>query len=565
MKNPRHHQSMTAHLPAARSALFTITFAQPRLWAVLGCMLLLTVAPLALHAQTYTDLHDFFCPTDGCDAYPPGILAQGRDGNLYGTMFAGGTSADGTVFKISPSGAITTIHNFTGPDGWAPFGGLTLGTDGNFYGTTTLGGANNMGTIFQITPAGVLTTLHSFTGSDGAGPRTPPVEGKKNGTFYGVTYINTAVGYSITSAGAFKLLTTAIPQGPIAPLLLASDGNFYGTSIQGGNDGQGSVFRMTPTGAVKTIYAFDLAGAHGRVPYGPVVQGSDGFLYGTTTAGGSTSGGVVFKLSTAGKITVLHEFDLSGLNDGYEPQDGLVAATDGNFYGATSSGAPGGPAQYGTLFKITKSGSYSIEYVFDATHGAFQSANSVQHTNGTIYGVPGAGGLDGNGVFYSLVQSIPIPPFVSLVGFPAGAAGQTVEILGDGLTRASSVMFGSGSATFTVVSDTYMTAVVPDSGTTGSVTVTTPSGTLLSKQEFKVLPVILSFKPGSGPVGTQVTISGTGLTGATSVTFGGVKASFTVSSGTQVTATVPTGAKTGKIKITTPGGTATSSGTFTVN
>ena len=565
MKNPRQHQSSTAHLQAAHAPFFTITLAQPRLWTVLGCMLWLTVAPIMLRAQTYTDLHDFFCPTDGCVSYPPGILAQGRDGNLYGTMFGGGTSNGGTVFKVTPSGTVTTLHNFAGADGAYPFGGLTLGTDGNFYGTTTQGGTNNMGTIFQITPSGVLTTLHSFTGSDGIGPRTPPVEGTKNGTFYGVTY-NTSVGYSITSSGTFKLLTTAIPQSPQAPLLLASDGNFYGTSIQGGNDGQGSVFRMTPGGGVKTIYAFDPSGVHGRVPYAPVVQGSDGFLYGTTGAGGNpTTGGVVFKLSTKGKITVLHQFDQSSLTDGYEPLDGLVAATDGNFYGATSTGVPGAPAQYGTLFKITKTGTYSIQYVFDGTHGAFQSSNSVQHTNGTIYGLPGAGGLDGTGVFYSLVQSAPTPPFVSLVGFPVNTAGQTVEILGDGLTGTTSVMFGSGSATFTVVSDTYMTAVVPASGTTGTVTVTTPSGTLLSRQNFKVLPVILNFKPGNGPVGTQVTITGTGLTGATSVTFGGVKATFTVNSGTQVTATVPTGAKTGKIKITTAGGTATSSATFTVN
>jgi IPT/TIG domain-containing protein len=140
-----------------------------------------------------------------------------------------------------------------------------------------------------------------------------------------------------------------------------------------------------------------------------------------------------------------------------------------------------------------------------------------------------------------------------------------VEILGGGLTGTSKVQFGSGSATsFNVVSDTYMTVVVPASGTKGTVVVTTPSGPLKSKQVFTVLPVISSFTPTSGGVGTLVKITGSGLTGATKVTFGGVAATFTVNSGTQITATVPSGAVTGKIKITTAGGSATSTGTFTV-
>lgn len=542
----------------SKGVLLQLTMAVSSLTAFI-----LIVASVSLSAQTYTDLHEFNCLTDGCFSYAPGILAQGTDGNFYGTMFGGGLNNDGTVFKITPSGVITTLYNFSGNDGLTPFGGLTLGTDGNFYGTTTSGGPSHMGTIFKITPAGVLTNLHTFTGSDGIGPRTPPVEGK-DGKFYGVTY-NTAIGYSITSSGTFKLLTTAIPQSPQSPLLLANDGNFYGTSVQGGTLGVGTVYRMSSSGAVKIIYSFD--GTHGEVPYGPLVQGSDGLLYGTTGAGGSpTTGGVIFKLSTGGKITVLHQFDSASSADGYQPGAGLVAATDGNFYGATSTGVPALAAQYGTLFKITKAGVYSVQYVFDGTHGAHQHSNSVQHTNGTIYGTPLNGGPFDVGVFYSLVQSAPIAPFVSVVGYAGGKAGQTVEILGDGLTGTTSVTFGSGAAAFTVVSDTYMTAVVPAAGTTGTISVTAPTATLLSKQTFKVVPVILSLAPSSGPVGTQVTITGTGLTGATSVTFGGVKATtFTVNSGTQITATVPTGAKTGKLGVVTAGGNVTSTGVFTVN
>jgi hypothetical protein len=146
-----------------------------------------------------------------------------------------------------------------------------------------------------------------------------------------------------------------------------------------------------------------------------------------------------------------------------------------------------------------------------------------------------------------------------------GNAGQTVEILGQGFSKATGVKFGSGPASFTVVSDTYMTAVVPADGTTGFVTVTSPSGTLTSNRKFNVVPVISSIAPTSGPVGTQVTITGTGLTGTTKVTFGGVKTTtFSVDSGTQITAILPTGAKTGKIAVITPGGTASSKAIFTV-
>jgi len=147
-----------------------------------------------------------------------------------------------------------------------------------------------------------------------------------------------------------------------------------------------------------------------------------------------------------------------------------------------------------------------------------------------------------------------------------GKVGKTIEILGQGLTGTTKVSFhGVSATTFSVVSDTYLTVVVPAGATTGSVTVSTPGGKLTSNRVFRVTPAILSFSPASGPVGTPVTITGTSFTGAKKVTFGGVKATtFSVDSDTQITATVPTGAKTGKIQVTTPGGTATSATDFTV-
>jgi hypothetical protein len=181
-----------------------------------------------------------------------------------------------------------------------------------------------------------------------------------------------------------------------------------------------------------------------------------------------------------------------------------------------------------------------------------------------MYGDTYAGGtaVGGLGVFYSFDMGL--KPFVSMVAW-YGAVGQTIEILGQGLKGTTAVSFdGTAATTFTVVSDTYLTVVVPPGTTPGFVTVTTPGGTLTSNRKFRVLPSIVSFSPTSGPVGTKVTINGTNFTGATKVTFGGVKATFTVNSDTMITATVPTGAKTGKIQVTTPLGTATSSQDFTV-
>lgn len=530
----------------------------------LGCVLsvALSIPPVALHAQTFTDMHDFNCGNDGCVANYPGIVAQGQDGNLYGSLIAGGNSNRGTVYKITPAGTFTPIYDFSGTDGYGPYSGLTLGTDGNFYGATYNDGANGFGTLFKITSQGKLTPLHDFTSTEEGGAFGTPVAGTTGTTFYGVTYYSKA--YSITSSGTFKLLPNATPGASYAPLFLASDGNFYGTTIIGGTSGFGTVFRMNSKGAISVIYNFDYT--HGSEPYGPVVQGSDGFLYGTTAAGGTAAhaGGVVFKVSTKGAITVLHNFDSADTTDGFQPVSGVVFDTNGNLYGTTVSGASGGPTQYGVVFEITKGGTYSVLHAFDSTHGQQPESTPMQHTSGMIYGETYQGGSGLNGVFYSLNASL--PPFVSLVGYPVGTAGQTVEILGQGLTGTTSVKFGSGSAqTFTVVSDTYLTAIVPSSGTTGVVTVATPGGTLKSKQTFKLLPVISGFNPTSGPVGTPVQITGSGFTGAKTVTFGGVKATFTVVSGAQINTTVPTGAVTGKIKVTTASGSATSSQTFTVN
>ena len=242
----------------------------------------------------------------------------------------------------------------------------------------------------------------------------------------------------------------------------------------------------------------------------------------------------------------------------------LIAASDGKFYGATSAGWSSGNVPNGNLFSVASTGVYNMLYAFDGVHGYLEQATPMQHTNGKIYGltVGSAPPNTSGGVLYSFDNGA--PPFVILMT-RWGNAGNTVEILGSGLTGASSVNFGSAPANFTVVSDSYMTVDVPVDGVSGQITVTTPSGVLASSRPFFVVPSISAISPTSGPVGTQVTIMGSGFTGATLVKFGGVKApSFTVNSGSAITATVPAGARTGKISVKTAGGNASSRAVFTV-
>ena len=431
-------------------------------------MLIVVAATTVATAQTYTDLYNF---NYFRGRNPEGILAQGRDGNLYGTTPSGGSNGLGVVFRITPSGRLKVLYNFDGgSNGRGPWSGLTLGTDGNFYGTTD-------GTIFKITKNGTLTTLYSF-----AGGAALPIEGT-DGNFYGTTGAGTA--YKITTSGTFTLLA-ALPGSSEAPLLQATDGDFYGTTDGGGSNncagGCGTVFKMTPKGVVTIVYNFD--GTHGEWPYAAVIQGSDGNFYGSTHDGGGYGDGVVFKLTPQGAITVLHNFpDPNYPNDGMFPDTGLVQATDGNFYGATDGG--GTVEDLGVIFQITPAGAYSILYNFDGSQGDDPQPAPMQHTNGLIYGVAYYGGLHNQGVVYSL--DLGLGPFVSLVS-TTGKVGKTIEVLGQGFTGTTAVSFNGTPATYTVVSDTYLKTTVPTGATTGPVTVTTPGGPLISNKEFRVKP-----------------------------------------------------------------------------
>ena len=526
---------------------------------LLTLVVLALFAATILQAQTYTDIHDFN-ETDGCCALYPSLLTQGRDGNIYGTTTSGGAHLYGNVFKMTPAGALTSIFSFDGTHGLGPEGGVTLGTDGNLYGTTYQGGTGHAGIIFKVTTAGAFTELYDFqNAADGAYPRVPPTQAQ-DGNLYGTTGNGTvATLYKLTTAGVFTVMVNLASQS-YSPLLLGTDGTLYGTTLKGGTYNGGTVFRFSPaTKILTTIYNFHTEYS----PYGPLMQGVDAALYGTTSVGGTLSGGSVFRLTTAGAYKVLVNFNTSPSTNGSVPLAGLVQGSDKFLYGVTSTGGASGQ---GALFKVSATGTgFALLHSFQTATGDTPYSTPLLHTNGKIYGLAYHGGAKvPYGAAYSFTNSL--LPFTETVMRKSAKEGTVIEMLGQGFKAATGVLFGTSSATFTAASNTYLTATVPPNATTASIEVLEPTGNLLTPLKFKVLPGITSFSPASGPVGTVVTINGTGLLQATAVKFGGIAATvFTVNSDIKITATAPTGAITGRISVTTPGGAGTSATNFTVN
>ena len=347
-------------------------------------------------------LYSFEGATDGANSYA--ALIQGTDGNFYGTTAYGGTSNNGTVFKVTPSGAETVLYTFTGgTDGAQPFSGLIEGADGNFYGTTQSGGTAGHGTVFMITPAGAETVLYSFMGgADGLAPSAALIQGS-DGNFYGSTAGGGAGSggtvFKITAAGVKTILYsfsgTTDGRGPEAPLIQASDGNFYGTTLETGSGGAGTVFKITPAGTETVLYTFT-GGSDGQYPYAALIQGTDGNFYGTTREGGINAYGTVFKVTPAGVETVLYRF--TNGSDGSSPFATLILGADGKFYGTTSQGGTYGN---GTIFDITPDGVLTVLYSFGSiSDGADPFAGLIQGVDGNFYGTTQNGGSHVDGTVF---------------------------------------------------------------------------------------------------------------------------------------------------------------------
>lgn len=305
------------------------------------------------------------------DGAAPTMLLQGKDGNLYGVTRQGQTrgTAGGTVFKITTDGSLTTLHAFATTDGSSP-DCLLQARDGNLYGTAGEGGSGS-GTAFKVSTSGVFTVLHTFGGIRVDGGRPTGLIQAKDGHLYGTTATTV---FKMTTGGNLTTLYTFtgdFPPSPYGKLLQASDGNFYGITfgLGSGLNSYGTVFKMTKDGTLTTLHTFTTAKTDGSNPYGCLIEAGDGNLYSTTSTGGAHNYGTVYKITTGGAFTLLYSFK-GTTSDGGNPTCALMQAKDGNLYGTTlggisQAGNPNGATLMGTVFKITTEGKHKTLYSFD--------------------------------------------------------------------------------------------------------------------------------------------------------------------------------------------------------
>jgi len=450
-----------------------------RPFVVSASFALMLLGVVAAGGQTFRTIGTFSGANGANPDYAP--LVQGTDGNYYGTTQKGGTYGFGTVFYVTPSGTLHTLHSFDSTDGAYPNAGLLLGTDENFYGTTV--GVNGDSTVFKITREG---TLHTLASLGEVYCEAGLVQGT-DGSLYGTTGIggayNLGMIFRITTEGALTTLHSfdgGDGENPGAPLVQATDGNFYGTTSSGGSYGSGTAFKMSASGVVTTLHNFDFT--DGASPAG-MMQATNGEFYGTTLAGGANNDGTIFKMTSSGTITMLHSFDST---DGSLPKDAPLQATDGNLYGTTSEGGVGQTCGggCGTIFRLTPGGTVTTLHSFNSVDGFRPSAGLLQATSGSFYGTTFGGGAYYDGTLFGLSSGL--GPFVSTLP-SVRKVGQGVIILGNSLKGSTRVTFNGTAAVFTIVSNTEIATTVPYGATTGPVKVVTPGGTLKSNVPFRVI------------------------------------------------------------------------------
>lgn len=355
-------------------------------------------------SQSYTILTTFDHSNGSKGQWPYAGVIVGSGGKLYGTTLYGGSHGQGVVFKLKGT-TENVLHSFGGTDGGEPMAGV-IDSAGTLYGTTSLGGTFGAGTVFEVTSGGKESVLYSFQGTgDGNEPQSDLVL-DSGGNVYGTASLGGASGYGtafkVASTGALTVLHSfgggADGQYPYAGVVLDSSGNIYGTT--GGDSAKtwGTVFKISPSGTETVLYSFQ-GGTDGAVPMAPVVLDSSGNLYGTTFYGGAGYG-VVYKVGPNGGETVLYTF--AGGADGEYPMGRLVLDSANNVYGTTNQG---GEYDYGTVFEVSSSGKKTTLHSFKSkkeSDGAYPGAGLVGDSKNGFYGTTSKGGA-GNGIVFKLV------------------------------------------------------------------------------------------------------------------------------------------------------------------
>jgi uncharacterized repeat protein (TIGR03803 family) len=382
--------------------------------------------PALTQTQPYTEsvLYSFTGVPDGAD--PEAGLVMDARGNLYGTTLEGGTTDDGTVFKVTPAGQETVLYSFTGGANGDPYAGLVRDALGNLYGTTY--GVNSVddGTVFKLGTNGQESVLYHFAGdADGANPYAVLVRDLW-GNLYGTTLFGgngpgcfTGCGtvFELNTRGTETVLHAFSGTGgdgafPYAGLVRDSRGDLYGTTQAGGISGFGTVFKLAKNGEETVLHSFS-GGSDGMTPYAGLVQDSQGNLYGVTEFGGVSGFGTVYEINTNGKEKVLHSFT-GGLDGAYPIYASLVLDAQGDLYGATAYGGGADSActnGCGTLFKVDTRGKETVLYRFSGTggDGAHPVAGLVRDAQGNLYGTTSEGGTAGMGAVFKLTPEKAYP------------------------------------------------------------------------------------------------------------------------------------------------------------
>ncbi|HEV2177401.1 MAG TPA: choice-of-anchor tandem repeat GloVer-containing protein [Terriglobia bacterium] len=387
--------------------------------AAIGSALAVTAVPTSVPARgtsrAISLLYSFQCGADG--SHPYGGLVEDASSNLFGTTYYGGTSGKGTVFEVTTTGVESVLYSFTGgADGGYPAAGLVLDSNGNFFGTAVGGGTGGQGVVFKVTTAGVESVLYNFTGgADGGYPEAGLVEDSA-GNLYGTTFNGGSNGqgtvFEVTPAGVETVLysfagPTADGSGPAAGLARDTAGNLYGTTLNGGVFGDGVVFKLTSGGVETILHSFTGAPGDGSGPAAGVILDSAGNLFGTTNAGGAMGNGVVFKITPAGVESLLFSFD--GHLGGRDPSSGMVEDSLGNLYGTTEFGG-NVMCQFslcGLIFELSPTGKETVLHNLagSPSDGAnpYSGSSLFRDSTGNLYGTTFKGGESNCGTVYKLL------------------------------------------------------------------------------------------------------------------------------------------------------------------